>query len=234
MCVALTVSILVVRVAFNYMNNEARALPLVTSRGPLLRAMCAGNNNKNNNGNNNDRATLRVRMKKRKWSASRPRLLKVRDGSVAETLPSFAFNPDPHFVGGWSILHLPPILAAVVFRSYLLGLVNLENGRHIVSPSLRACLFSLSLFLSLSPPTRFLPLAPAAIATARFFAGSFSFFLYNDRSWNTMDTMRGEVSYAGYDQWSMRSSPPVAGLRQVNDVYIFARGGTVGCCTGSE
>lgn len=90
----------------------------------------------------------------------RPRLLKVRDDSVAETLPSFAFNPDPHFVGAWSILHLPPFLVAVVlFRSYLLGLVNLENGRHIVSPSHprfpRAS-------LSLSTISRLLPLAPAA------------------------------------------------------------------------
>lgn len=94
----------------------------------------------------------------------RPRLLKVRDGSVAETLPSFAFNPDPHFVGAWSILHLPPFpVAVVLFRSYLLGLVNLENGRHIVSPSRpRFPRVSLSLF-----PLRgfFLSLQPSSYAT---------------------------------------------------------------------
>jgi len=89
----------------------------------------------------------------------RPRLLKVRDGSVAETLPSFAFNPDPHFVGAWSILHLPPFpVAVVLFRSYLLGLVNLENGRHIVSfsrprfPRVSLSLFPFrGFFLSLQP-----------------------------------------------------------------------------------
>jgi len=94
----------------------------------------------------------------------RPRLLKVRDGSVAETLPSFAFNPDPHFVGAWSILHLPPFpVAVVLFRSYLLGLVNLENGRLIVSPSRpRFPRVSPSLF---PPRGFFLSLQPSSYAT---------------------------------------------------------------------
>jgi len=133
MCVALTVSILV---AFNYMNNKARALSL-----PEARYCChaSGDNNKNNNGNNNNRATLRIRMEKRKWSASRPRLLKVRDSSVAETLPSFAFNPDPHFVGSWSILHLLPILAVVVLPPRL-GQPG-ERAPHCLSFSSRVSLF---------------------------------------------------------------------------------------------
>lgn len=103
----------------------------------------------------------------------RPRLLKVRDGSVAETLPSFAFNPDPHFVGAWSILHLPPFpIVVVLFRSYLLGLVNLENGRHIVSPSRpRFPRVSLSLFPSRGFFLSLQPLHP----TSRFPTGFFLF-----------------------------------------------------------
>lgn len=169
--VALTVLILVVRVAFNYMNNETR-VSLFVSGDPLAETVRnvrrqqndSGNNNSNNNNNNdnNNNNNNRAMLRMRKWSTRRrPRLLKVRDGSVAETLPSFAFNPDPHFVGAWSILHLPPFSVAVVlFRSYLLGLVNLENGRHIVSPSRpRFPHVSLSLFpsrdffLSLQPPS---------------------------------------------------------------------------------
>lgn len=46
------------------------------------------------------------REPKGSWTARRPPLFKVRDGSVAETLPSFAFNPGPHFLNTWSILRL--------------------------------------------------------------------------------------------------------------------------------
>lgn len=91
----------------------------------------------------------------------RPRLLKVRDGSVAETLPSFAFNPDPHFVGTWSILHLPPFpvgRSAIPFLPPWLGQPG-ERAPHCLSFSP-----AISAHVSFSPSfSRLLPLTPAAI-----------------------------------------------------------------------
>lgn len=121
----------------------------------------------------------------------RPRLLKVRDGSVAETLPSFAFNPDPHFVGAWSILHPPPFPVAVVLKPFLpprLGQPG-ERAPHCLSfsPAISARVpFSL-------PISRFLPLAPAAIlrrGSPRGFSPSLSPShppWITIRSWNTMN-----------------------------------------------
>lgn len=119
----------------------------------------------------------------------RPRLLKVRDGSVAETLPSFAFNPDPHFVGAWSILHPPPFPVAVVLKPFLppwLGQPG-ERAPHCLSfsPAISARVpFSLpDLAVSSSRSSR-----RRRHPAPRFPTGFFSFPLWiTIRSWNTMN-----------------------------------------------
>lgn len=143
----------------------------------------------------------------------RPRLLKVRDGSVAETLPSFAFNPDPHFVGAWSILHLPPFPVAAVLKLFLpprLGQPG-ERAPHCLSfsPAISARV-PFSLPVSRSSSSR-----PSRRLTPRFPTGVFLLFpsplplpppplapsWITICSWNTMNNNgRRAVGHAGHDR----------------------------------
>lgn len=152
--------ILVVLVVFNYMNNEARG-----ARRPVM-----GTNNTptTTTTTDDDRETSRNADGKAEVFEiqARPRLLKVRDGSVAETLPSFAFNPDPHLADAWSILHLPPIFAVRRGALFLRFSTWSTQGTGVVLSLLLTCRYSFSLS-SLSVDAGFLSLS-LSLASAWF------------------------------------------------------------------
>lgn len=147
--VALTVSILAVRVVFNYMNNEARGAcrfgePLQKPTTPATTITIG----------NDDRATLRMRTEKRKCVVQRGL-----DSSRSEMvlLPRRCPRLLLIQIPTWSMLgpfciFLRSSRPAVMHCSLLLDLVNSENGRRIVSPSHPrgdSLFFSLSLYLAL-------------------------------------------------------------------------------------
>lgn len=81
---------------FNYMNKANRCR--VSKWEPVI---VGGHGNVHTSSSSQPRGADRKKSNK-----ERPRLFKVRDGSVTERLASFAFNPGPHFECTWSILHL--------------------------------------------------------------------------------------------------------------------------------